>query len=283
MPALASVDLTGWSVTDCASRGTHLLLRLVSPDASTMTLHSDLRTDGAWRVYTPGDPWRGRPTHLIRVVLRTLTMVAVGYHLHDVALVATAEEDRLVGHLGPDLLGSPEEPGGWDAAEAVRRLAQRPARPIFEALLDQRNLAGLGIVYQAEVLFLIGLSPWTPVGKINDLMAVVNLAHRLLRTNRSRWAKTTTGSLRPGEELFVHGRRGAPCRRCGTAIRGDATAHSPVEATAVDATVRGGSTTTDDNPPGFTTFWCPRCQPSLDAGPDPLPGTLPSQHFRSNW
>lgn len=241
VPSLATVDLSGATVLGCASRGKHLLLRLAGPgDHRPLTLHSHLRMDGAWRIYSPGEQWRGRPAHLIRMVLRTLTTVAVGYHLHDLALVPTVDEATLVGHLGPDLLGPPGQPGGWDPAEAVRRMASQPARPITEALLDQRNLAGLGNLYQNEVLFLAGLSPWTPVGKVLDLTAVVALAHRLLSANRGRWSQTTTGSVRRGEEVYVYGRRGAPCRRCGTAIRGE----TP-EA-------------------GRVTFWCPRCQPSLE-------------------
>lgn len=238
VPSLATVDLAKWRVRGCVSRGKHLLLRLSGPgDGQLATLHSHLRMDGAWRVYGPGEPWRGRPAHQIRVILRTLTTVAVGYHLHDLALVPTEQEEMLVGHLGPDLLGSPDEVGGWDPAEAVRRLRARPERPIAEALLDQRNLAGLGNLYKAEVLFLRGIHPLTPVGEVADLEAVVDLAHRLLMANRGRWTQATTGSVRRGEESYVYGRAGAPCRRCGTLIERDSVGER-------------------------TTFWCPSCQPA---------------------
>jgi endonuclease VIII len=237
VPQLATTDLGGWQVTGCASRGKHLLLRLISTGGQhTMTLHSHLRMDGSWRIYSPGEVWRGGPAHQIRVVLRSLTTVAVGYHLHDLSLVPTDQEASLVGHLGPDLLGAPEEPGGWDAAEAVRRLGAHPDQPIAEALLDQRNLAGIGNLYKAEVLFLRGLNPWTPVSKVDDLDAVVELSHRLLLANRGRWNQATTGSLRRGQETYVYGRPGAPCRRCGTLI---------ARATQGDR----------------VTFWCPTCQP----------------------
>ena len=239
VPALATVDLARWRVRGCVSRGKHLLLRLSGPgDGRLATLHSHLRMDGAWRVYGAGEPWRGRPAREIRVVLRSLTTVAVGYHLHDLALVPTEEEDRLIGHLGPDLLGSPDEVGGWDADEAVRRLRGKPQRSIAEALLDQRNLAGIGNLYKAEVLFLRGIHPLTAVADVPDLAAVVELAHRLLLANRGRWSQATTGSLRRGEESYVYGRGGAPCRRCGTLI----------ERATVGERV---------------TFWCPSCQPEL--------------------
>src|SRR5437763_1130953 len=83
--------------------------------------------------------WPGRRGHEIRAVLANQEWTALGYRVHDIALVDTAREDILVGHLGPDLLGP-----DWDAAEAVRRLSAQPDRAIGEALLDQRNLAGIG-------------------------------------------------------------------------------------------------------------------------------------------
>jgi endonuclease-8 len=240
VPRLATVSLAGWAVLGAESRGKHLLLRFGEPDGpDRRTLHSHLRMDGAWRVYAPGERWAARPSHLIRVVLRTATAVAVGYHLHDVALVPTGQEHELVGHLGPDLLGP-----DWDAAAAVRRLSAHPDTPIAEALLDQRNLAGIGNLYKAEVLFLRGVWPWTPVRRTPDLPGLVTLAQRLLDANRGRWTQSTTGSLRRGTTTYVYGRRGQPCRRCGTAVR------------AADQGDR-------------VTFWCPACQPAPPDAPPP--------------
>jgi endonuclease-8 len=110
-------------------------------------------------------------------------------------------------------------------------------RPVGEALLDQRNLAGIGNVYKSEVLFLRRISPWTPVGEVADLTAVTELARSLLDSNKDRTRRTTTRSTRPGEETWVYGRRGRACRRCGTAIRAQGQQDR-------------------------VTYWCPRCQPS---------------------
>jgi endonuclease VIII len=234
VPALATVDLSGWSVAESAVRGKHLLLRLRPPDGSErpdQTLHSHLRMDGTWRTFGPAERWHGRPAHTIRVVLTFDDVVAVGFHLHELALVRTAEENTLVGNLGPDLLGP-----DWDPDEAVRRLRSQPERAVAEALLDQRNLAGIGNLYKSEVLFLRGVWPWRAVADVADLEALVRLAQRLLRSNVGRWTQVTTGSLRKGEENWVYGRPGRPCRRCGTLVQrreqGDR-----------------------------VTFWCPRCQP----------------------
>jgi endonuclease VIII len=232
VPALATVNLADWGVSESVSRGKHLLLRLRPPeDVPAMTLHSHLGMEGSWRVYTAGQRWRARSAHLIRAVLRAGDTVAVGYQLRELALLPTSEEKTLLGHLGPDLL-SP----GFDAAEAVRRLAAHPDATVANALRDQRNLAGIGNVFCAEVLFLRGLWPWTPVGEVADLPALVSLARRVLDANRRRAMRTTTGSLRRGETAYVYGRRGAPCRRCGTAVA------------------------VDDQGERIT-YWCPVCQP----------------------
>lgn len=231
VPRLATTDLAGWRVREAASRGKHLLIRLADPGGGrALTLHSHLRMDGSWRVYRPGARWAG-PAHQVRVVLHTEAAVAVGYHLHEVSLVPTAEEAALLGHLGPDLLGA-----GWDPDEAVRRLLREPDRPVAEALLDQRNLAGVGNLYKCEVLFLGGVWPWTPVGRVPDLPDLVDRAQRLLAANRGRWTQSTTGSLRRGETTYVYGRRAQPCRRCA----------GPVSKAGGDERV---------------TYWCPRCQP----------------------
>jgi endonuclease-8 len=237
LPTLATADLTGWTVDEVASRGKHLLHRFVARDDARWTLHSHLRMDGTWRIFAPGERWRGRPMHTVRVVLSTADKVAVGFHLHDVALVPTAEESALVGHLGPDLLGA-----DWDPAEAVRRLSETPDREIGTALLDQRNLAGIGNLYKAEVLFLRGIWPWRPVSDVPDLERLVSLAHRLHSANRDRWPQITTGDTHRGRQQYVFERAGQPCLRCGTMVR----------------RARQGDVPMEDR----VTYWCPTCQPA---------------------
>jgi len=124
----------------------------------------------------------------------------------------------------------------------VRRLQAGPDRPVGEALLDQRNLAGIGNFYKSEVLFLRGLDPWRPVGSVDDLEALVELARKLLDANKDRAGQITTGNPARGQESWVYGRPGRPCRRCGAAIR----------------TARHAGQHAD--PEDRVTFWCPRCQ-----------------------
>lgn len=239
LPKLATVDLAGHVVREVASRGKHLLVRTQAPetaDGAAWSLHSHLRMDGTWGIFGPGQPWRRRPAHTIRVVLETAKLTAVGFHLHDVALLPTAHEGELVGHLGPDLLGP-----DWDPDEAARRLGADPDRDIATALLDQRNLAGVGNLYKAEICFLRGVSPWARVGDVPDLPAVVGLARRLLYANRERWPQITTGDTRRGRQVWVFERSGRPCLRCGTLVRSGQ---------------HGGGRIEDR-----LNYWCPTCQP----------------------
>lgn len=211
VPSLATVDITGARVTDVSTRGKHLLIRL----DRGLTIHSHLRVDGRWWTGAVG----ARPpvrAHEVRVVLATETAVAVGVRVHDLAVVATADEDRLVGHIGPDVLSD-----NWDPDEAVRRIQVDPGRAIGEALLDQRLIAGLGTIYRAETLFLAGVSPWTPVSKVHDLGSLIGLARRLMLANRERTGRTgivTTGDTHRGRRVYVYDRAGQPCLRCGDAV-----------------------------------------------------------------
>ena len=228
VPRFATADLTGQTVTETVSRGKHLLTRT---DAG-FTVHTHLRMDGSWRVRPAAERVTGG--HRIRLILANGQWQAIGYLLGIVEVLITAGEQGAVGHLGPDLLGP-----DWDPAEAERRLRADQARPAGEALLDLRNLAGIGNVYKAETLFLRGVDPWRPVGEIGDLAALVGLAQRLLEANKERPGQVTTGVRRRGEETWVYGRAGRPCRRCGTPIR---------------------SADQGRDPDGRVTFWCPRCQ-----------------------
>jgi endonuclease-8 len=231
VPSLATVDLTGSMVREVVSRGKHQLFRL----EGGRTLHSHLRMDGNWRIFRSGQSWRGGPTHQVRAILITEDHAAIGYRLPVLELLPTAEEDRVVGHLGPDLLGP-----DWDPAEAVRRISADPGRTIGEALLDQRNLAGLGTFYRAEICFLQGIHPRTPAGQVADLARLVDRAQRLIMVNRDRPEQSSTGDLRSGARSYVYGRAGQPCRRCRTMIR-----------------------TEEFGPPGQDrrSYWCPTCQP----------------------
>ncbi|MFD7157018.1 Fpg/Nei family DNA glycosylase [Kribbella sp. NPDC059898] len=230
VPSLATTDLSGRTVLEVVARGKHILMRL----SGGLTLHSHFRMDGSWHLYRPGERWRGGPTHEIRAVLETSSWTAVGYRLPVLDLVATDNEDSVVGHLGPDLL-SPS----FDRATAIANVESDPGRTISEALLDQRNLAGIGNFYRTEVCFLLGLHPWRPVSDV-DVPAAVDLSRKLLKANVRNGVQVSTGVDRPGQRTWVFERAGNACRRCGATIR----------------TGNLGEPTRER-----VTYWCPACQP----------------------
>ncbi len=228
VPRFATTDLTGQVVTGTVARGKHLLTRV----DGGLTIHTHLRMDGSWRIRPASD--YGPRDHRIRLILGNDEQQALGYLLGVVEVLPTKDEERVVGHLGPDLLGP-----DWDAAEAVRRLRGDPSREIGEALLDQRNLAGVGNFFLTEMLFLRGVSPWRSVGQVEDLNALVELGRRLLDANKTRIDQVTTGDRAPGRRTWTYGRAGQPCRRCGTRVR------RAEQGLTGEERVR---------------FWCPACQ-----------------------
>lgn len=234
-PGLSTIPLRGATTREVVARGKHLLHRL----DTGVTIHSHLRMEGQWRVEATPAVSRGMlARHELRAVLGTQPWTALGLRLGELHVVPTAQEDRLVGHLGPDVLGP-----DWDAAEAVRRLASRRVA-LGSALLEQHNLAGVGTLYAAESLFLERLPPWTPAADLDagTLSSLVARVHRLLDAGRQHAAQSTTGSDRRGERTYVHGRSGRPCRRCGGLVR-VAMIGAPAQ--------------------GRTMFYCPRCQGGL--------------------
>jgi endonuclease-8 len=230
VPRLATTDLTGSLVVETIARGKHLLTRFEGAEA--LSLHTHLKMEGSWRVYARGERWK-RPAHQARVVLETASHQAVGFSLGIVELIPTSQEPDVVGHLGPDLLGP-----DWDEDEALRRLRADPDRPVVEALVDQTRLAGIGNMYAAELCFVSGLHPQTPMSDVPDLLRLLRVARQMLEQNVTRATQATTGNLR--EPFWVYRRDKAPCRRCGTPI---------------EVAMRGE--------PGRerASYWCPRCQP----------------------
>lgn len=224
VPRFATVDLSGERVDGVMARGKHLLIRV-----GWASIHSHLKMDGSWRIMSAQRPV---PTwdHRIRAILTTEDSVALGISLGVLDVVERAREGDVVGHLGPDLLGP-----DWDPDLAVERLIVRAEDPLSTVLLDQRVMAGIGNVYCNELCFLAGVLPMTPVKSLADPGRLVERAHTLLRANKDNYRRTTTGDRRPGRELWVYGRHGKPCRRCGTLIA------------------------RDQGLPRVT-YWCPRCQ-----------------------
>ncbi len=225
VPSLATASITGTRVLSVQARGKHLLMRL----SDERTLHTHLGMDGSWRIEHLPTHWAH---HSVRLMIANANWRGVGRLLPTIDLLPTAQESTVIGHLGPDLLGA-----DWDIDLASANLLRDGSVPLAQALLDQRNLAGVGNVYASELPFLIGVHPATPISLVPDLTELLRLAQRHLQRNCHTRRRTTTGWDHPDQALFVYGRKGRPCRRCGTSIAG-ATEQERVR------------------------FWCPTCQPT---------------------
>lgn len=234
-------------VTAVVPRGKHLLHR-VERDGAAWTLHTHLRMEGSWRIEPAGGEQAARALRRpdLRVALGSDRWLTLGLRLGLVELLPTADEARVVGHLGPDVLGD-----DWDPEVAAARILASPAATIAEALLDQRNLAGVGTFWASEALFLEGLHPWATVAQVAAepaaVPALLARISRLMARGIHEVVHSTTGLSAPGEESYVHARSGRPCRRCGDLIRVAPLGAPPKDRVFFSCpTCQGGRAPTDD-------------------------------------
>jgi endonuclease-8 len=233
--------VTGRTVDRCESVGKHLLIWF----SGDLILRTHMRMSGSWHLYRPGEAWQ-RPARDMRVRLDSDARVAVAFNVPVAEFLRSRDlpRSRALAPLGPDLL-SP----ALDRDLASRRLAAAGPRPIAEALLDQRVVAGIGNVYRSEVLFLSGIHPDRAAATLteDERATILEVAIRAMRANTGpgagagiathRGLRRTTRAARPEDNLWVYGRRGRPCRTCGTPIE---SIKRGLEARAI--------------------YWCPRCQ-----------------------
>jgi endonuclease-8 len=262
----ADAPIAGRLIERVEARGKHLLMWL----EGALVLRTHMRMHGAWHIWPAsatrrqqlqlardsislprfaGRSARGRwqrRSHDIRIIIETASYIAVAIAVPVAEFVdaTVIEREGPVAELGPDVLSAT-----FDAAEAVARLQDRGDFEIADARLDQRALAGIGNVFKSEILFAARVSPFTPVHLLGagTLDRIVAIAQRQLRANvgeadtvAAAGGRRTTNRLDPSARLFVYGRRGLPCRRCGTPIQ-----------------------RAKQGPDARSTYWCERCQPRL--------------------
>ncbi len=215
-------------VGDIRTVGKNLVIDLST--GYSMRIH--LGMSGRWVV---GELSAAAPHGSARLVLATSAHRVVCYGAPTVAVDRTPAVDAVLARLGPDVLGD------FDDDEFLRRARTVPDQDIASLLLDQRVIAGIGNVYKCELLFLEGIHPARVVSAISDrqLSALARRARSLMASNIGSGRRVTTGSTTRGQETWVYGRPGRPCRRCGTSI-------------AVDRQRER------------VTYWCPGCQQATD-------------------
>jgi endonuclease-8 len=232
--AVERAGLAGHRVDRVEARGKNLLMHF----DDSRVLYTHMRMTGSWHVYRHGEPWQ-KARDAAQVVLETERFVTVAFNAPVVELLSARQLARhpVLGRLGPDVLSKE-----FDPEEACRRMRAHPDLSLAEALLLQSALAGVGNVYKSEVLFLCRTDPF---GRVADadaagLRRIVDESRRLMARNLVGGARRTRNSL-SGERTWVYGRKGRPCRRCGSEIR----------------MRRHGA--------GLrSTYWCPSCQDRRD-------------------
>jgi endonuclease-8 len=244
LPQLTRVDhdraLAGRTVERVWAAGKHVLMEF----SGGLVLRTHMRMNGTWHVYRPGERWARARRHM-RVVIENDAFVAVAFNV-SVAEFSRSERNTPLALLGPDLLGETLDVDGL-----VDRLHAEGHRQIAEVLVDQTVAAGIGNVYKSEVCFLCRINPFTSVSALSDdqIRTLVSTARRLLQANvhadavgqivTRRTLRASMGRASADERVWVYGRAGNPCYRCGAKIQRD---H------------RGEY--------GRLTYWCPRCTPS---------------------
>jgi endonuclease-8 len=238
--------LTGRTIERVEARGKWLLVYF----SGDLILLSHMLMSGIWHLYRADETWQ-KPRRHMRVMLTTPEWQAVGFHI-PVAAFHTArslERKTSVPKLGPDILAeSFSLQQGVDALTAHKLSA--PEDEIANVLLNQRVIAGLGNVYKSEVCFATAVHPFRTMRTLTaeEITAITEVAHRYMVQNVKdgteeeivtyTGSRRTTRSSNSRARLWVYGRRGEVCRRCGTIIQAN-----------------------KQGPDARTTFWCPECQP----------------------
>jgi endonuclease VIII len=241
--------LPGQAVERVEARGKWLLIHF----SGGATLATHMLMNGSWHIYRHGERWL-QPRANMRIVIENQEYVAVGFRV-PVAEMHTAQSlarNTRIPRSQSDVLNF-----AFDAAEAARRLRAHPREAVADVLLRQEVMAGVGNVFKSEVCFVVGVHPFCRVAALapDQVEALIGAAQRLLAANvleDSGDAVVTYGGRRrrtthasdPAASLWVYGRAGEPCRRCGEPIR---------------RRLQG--------PDARVTFWCPRCQ-ALPDGAD---------------
>lgn len=217
--------LAGQAVRSVDAHGKHLFLRF----EGGLTIHSHLRMTGSWGTYTRGDRWRRSPRRAW-LVARHADGEVVQFDGPVLELMTDSRTrlDQRIAGLGPDIIKD-----DFDEDVFLRRLRQDdPTRPIGDAILDQRTLAGIGNLWKVEGCFLAGIDPWRRVSDVTDEEAL-----RIVRSVRPLMQESAMHGMQDAYRT-IYGKRGHACPRCGEG----------------EIQQRGQW---DDN---RTTFWCPACQ-----------------------
>lgn len=216
--------LAGQAITSVDAHGKHLFLRF----EGDMVIHSHLRMTGSWGTYLIGERWRRSPRRAwLRIAHGKGEVIQFDGPILELMTSGRTRFDQRIAGLGPDIIKD-----DFDEDEVLRRLRMDdPTRPIGDAIIDQRTIAGIGNLWKVEGCWLAGIDPWRPVHDVTDEEVL-----RIVRGIRPLMQESAVHGMQDAYKT-IYGTKGRPCPRCGTAIAS-----------------RGQW---DDN---RMTWWCPGCQ-----------------------
>jgi endonuclease-8 len=231
-----NTPLTGRVIEKVEAHGKWLLIHF----SGDLILVSHMLMSGSWHIYRPGERWKRGRAH-VRIVIRTANIEAVAFDVQVARFHSASSFGRhsAIPKLGPDLLGEK-----FDEDEAQARIRARANDEIANVLLNQQVMSGIGNVYKSEICFACGVHPFRLVSSLSDaeIDCLIDAARRFMASNvaeSSSAGRRTTTNTDPAARLWVYGRQGRECRRCGSAIL-----------------MRKQGTT------ARSSYWCPECQPS---------------------
>ncbi|SFS09784.1 DNA-(apurinic or apyrimidinic site) lyase /endonuclease VIII [Granulicella pectinivorans] len=235
--------IPGRTVEKVEPRGKWLLIRF----SGDLILVSHMLMSGSWHIYRSGEKWWMARSKM-RVVLEVEGFQAVLFNaqIAEFHTQRSLERHTQIPQLGPDILSAAFTPqSGIDALRKHAR--ENPTAEVGVTLLNQRVMAGLGNVYKSEIPFSAGVNPFRPIATLSEkeIEHIADLSQRYMQLNVSPEApgkRQTTGSMDREERLWVYGRRGEECRRCGTLIQ-----------------------MRKQGEQARSTYWCPTCQPFAEA------------------
>jgi endonuclease-8 len=231
--------IPGRLVEKVEPRGKWLLIHL----SGDLILVSHMLMSGSWHIYRTGEKW-WMPRSKMRAMVEVEGFQSVLFNAQ-IAEFHTARSlarHPQIPKLGPDVLSADFTPqSGIDALK--KHIHEDPTAEVGVTLLNQRVLAGLGNVYKSEIPFAAGVNPFRPISSLTEkeIEQIADLSLCYMQANvglASPGKRQTTGSMDREARLWVYGRRGEECRRCGTLI----------QIRKQGEQVR-------------STFWCPTCQP----------------------
>ncbi len=249
-----SKNIIGRTVDKVEARGKWLLIHF----SGDLVLLTHMLMSGSWHIYRVGERWKA-PRSAMRCAITCGDFVAVAFNVPvtEFHTARTLERYSQVPKLGVDILSN--EYTTETGITALKTYAhQSPEAEVGVTLLNQRVIAGLGNVYKSEVAFAAGVNPFRQLRTVTDreFDVMAEVSGRYMRANVNQASSSTGGdaivtytgnrrtthSMNAGDRLWVYGRQGQECRRCGALIMMRKQGEQ----------VR-------------STYWCPHCQPWIPA------------------